>query len=127
KRVNASSEGIETRPLMWPDLPQTAEQMRDLRQAVLNNPLVYGLFVDRDLSSALIQVDFYDHLVDYSTIFPQIQGLLDASPVDDKVSLNLVGVSILYGWVSYYLDETVSIAVLSLVAMLLLLFVFART
>ncbi|MCO5785814.1 RND transporter [Pseudomonas sp. G11-1] len=127
KRVNASSEGIETRPLMWPDLPQTAEQMRDLRQAVLNNPLVYGLFVDRDLSSALIQVDFYDHLVDYSTIFPQIQGLLDASPVADKVSLHLVGEPILYGWVSHYLDETVSIAVLSLVAMLLLLFVFART
>src|SRR5690606_31013733 len=36
KRVNASSAGIETRPLMWPDLPNTAEQMRDLRQAVLN-------------------------------------------------------------------------------------------
>ena len=127
KRVNASSEGIETRPLMWPDLPTTAEQMRDLRQAVLNNPLVYGLFVDRDLSSALIQVDFYDHLVDYSTIFPQIQGLLDASPVADQVSLHLVGEPILYGWVSHYLDETVSIAVLSLMAMLVLLFVFART
>ena len=57
KRVNASSEGIETRPLMWPDLPKDAQQMRELRQAVLNNPLVYGLYVDRDLSSALIQVD----------------------------------------------------------------------
>lgn len=127
KRVNASSEGIETRPLMWPDLPQTAEQMHDLRQAVLNNPLVYGLFVDRELSSALIQVDFYDHLVDYSTIFPQIQGLLDASPVADQVTLHLVGEPILYGWVSYYLGETVGISILSLVAMLVLLFVFART
>ena len=127
KRVNASSEGIETRPLMWPDLPRTAEQMRDLRQAVLNNPLVYGLFVDRDLGSALIQVDFYDHLVDYSTIFPQIQALLDASPVSEQVSLHLVGEPILYGWVSYYLGETVGLAILSLLAMLVLLFVFART
>lgn len=48
KRVNASSEGIETRPLMWPDLPKDAQQMLELRQAVLNNPLVYGLYVDRE-------------------------------------------------------------------------------
>ncbi|WP_262880191.1 efflux RND transporter permease subunit [Pseudomonas paralcaligenes] len=127
KRVNASSEGIETRPLMWPDLPKDAQQMRELRQAVLNNPLVYGLFVDRELSSALIQVDFYDHLVDYAKIFPQIQAILDASPVADQVSLHMVGEPILYGWVAHYLDETVGLAILSLAAMLVLLFVFSRT
>ena len=127
KRVNASSEGIETRPLMWPDLPRDATQMRELRQAVLNNPLVYGLYVDRDLSSALIQVDFYDHLVDYAKIFPQIQAILDASPVKDQVSLHMVGEPILYGWVAHYLHETVGIALLSLAAMLVLLFVFSRT
>ncbi|MDY0207597.1 MAG: MMPL family transporter [Pseudomonas sp.] len=127
KRVNASSEGIETRPMMWPDLPETAQDMLELRQAVLNNPLVYGLFVDRDLSSALIQVDFYDHLVDYEKIFPQIQTILDASMLKDSVSLHLVGEPILYGWVAYYLGETVSLALLSLAAMLILLFVFSRT
>src|SRR5690606_37575444 len=105
KRVDASSEGIETRPMMWPDLPKNAEEMLKLRQAVLNNPLVYGLFVDRDLSSALIQVDFYDHLVDYEKIFPQIQAILDASTIKDTVSLHLVGEPILYGWVAYYLGE----------------------
>lgn len=127
KRVNASSEGIETRPMMWPDLPKTAQEMLELRQAVLNNPLVYGLFVDRDLSSALIQVDFYDHLVDYEKIFPQIQAILDASTLHDTVSLHLVGEPILYGWVAYYLGETVGLALLSLAAMLILLFVFSRT
>lgn len=127
KRVNASSEGIETLPLMWPDTPKNAEEMQQLRQAVLNNPLVYGLYVDRDLGSALIQVDFYDHLVDYTKIFPQIQAMLDASPVKDVVSLHLVGEPILYGWVAHHLSETVGIALLSLAAMLILLFVFSRT
>lgn len=127
KRVNASSEGIETLPLMWPDTPKNVEEMQQLRQAVLNNPLVYGLYVDRDLGSALIQVDFYDHLVDYTKIFPQIQAMLDASPVKDVVSLHLVGEPILYGWVAHHLGETVGIALLSLAAMLILLFVFSRT
>lgn len=127
KRVNASSEGIETQPMMWPDLPADGQKMLELRQAVLNNPLVYGLYVDRDLGSALIQVDFYDHLVDYGKIFPQIEAILDASPIKDEVSLHLVGEPILYGWVAHYLHETVSIALLSLAAMLVLLFIFSRT
>jgi predicted RND superfamily exporter protein len=127
KRVNASSEGIETQPMMWPKVPTSDAEIAELRQAVLNNPLVYGLYVDRDLSSALIQVDFYDHLVDYSKIFPQIEAILEASPVADEVSLHLVGEPILYGWVSHYLGETVGIALLSLGGMLVLLFVFSRT
>lgn len=127
KRVEASSEGIETRPMMWPDVPQGDEEIAALRQAVLNNPMVYGLYVDQALGSALIQVDFYDHLVDYSTIFPQIQAILDASQVRDQVTLHLVGEPILYGWVAHYLGETVAISLLSLAAMLVLLFVISRT
>jgi len=127
KRVNASSEGIETQPMMWPDLPSDEQKMLELRQAVLNNPLVYGLYVDRDLGSALIQVDFYDHLVDYGKIFPQIEAILEASPIKQEVSLHVVGEPILYGWVAHYLHETVSIALLSLAAMLVLLFIFSRT
>lgn len=127
KRVDASSEGIETQPMMWPDVPKAQADIDALRQAVLNNPMVYGLYVDAELKSALIQVDFYDHLVDYAKIFPQIQAILDASPAKGQVSLHLVGEPILYGWVAHYLGETVAISLLSLAAMLVLLFVISRT
>jgi predicted RND superfamily exporter protein len=89
--------------------------------------MVYGLYVDRDLESALIHVDFYNHLVDYQKIFPQIQHILDASSIRDKVELQMIGEPILYGWVAHYLGETVSIALLSLMAMLVLLFMITRT
>jgi len=127
KRVDASSEGIETQPMMWPDLPTSDQGIDELRQAVLNNPMVYGLYVDTDLGSALIQVDFYDHLVDYATIFPQIQAILAASTATAQVSLHLVGEPILYGWVAHHLGETVVISLVSLAAMLVLLFVISRT
>lgn len=127
RRVEASSEGIDIEPLMWPDVPTDATEIAKLRDYVLNNPMVYGLYVDRDLSSALIHVNFYDHQVDYTKIFPEIQALLDASAVTDLVSLHLIGEPILYGWVAHYLGETVAIALLSLAAMLLLLFVISRT
>lgn len=127
KRINASTEGIETVPLMWPDLPRNSEEVRELRQAVISNPLVYGIFVDPDLTSTLIQVDFYDHMVDYSKIFPEIRDILDASPISDQVSLHLIGEPVLYGWVDHYLGETATISLISLLAMLVLLFVINRT
>ena len=127
KSVSASSMGIESVPLMWPDVPQTDAGIEALREAIINNPLVYGIYVEPDLSSTLIQMDFYDHLVDYSKIFPQVQAILDASPVADQVTHHVVGEPILYGWVDFYLDETVSIALISLGAMLFALFLLNRT
>lgn len=127
KRVEASSMGIETQPLMGEQVPRTEAELDQLRQAILNNSMVYGLFVDREFSSTLIQVDFYDHLVNYSAIFPEIQALLDASPIKDQVTMHMVGEPILYGWVGHYLDETISISLASLLGMLTLLFIINRT
>lgn len=127
KRVNASSEGIVTEPLMGEQVPREQAELNQLRQAILSNSMVYGLFVDREFSSTLIQVDFYDHLVNYKAIFPQVQAILDASPIKDQVSLHLVGEPVLYGWVANYLPETLTLSLLSLAAMLVLLFVFSRT
>ncbi|MBZ0333003.1 efflux RND transporter permease subunit [Marinobacter sp. AL4B] len=127
KSVSASSMGIESVPLMWPEVPTTEAGIESLRDAIVNNPLVYGIYVEPNLSSTLIQMDFYDHLVDYSRIFPQIQAILDASPIADQVTHHVVGEPILYGWVNHFLDETVTIALVSLGAMLLALFLLNRT
>ncbi|HDZ37244.1 MAG TPA: RND transporter, partial [Marinobacter sp.] len=127
KSVRASTMGIESVPLMWPDVPETEAGIEELREAIVNNPLVYGIYVEPDLSSTLIQMDFYDHLVDYSRIFPQVQAILDASPIADQVTHHVVGEPILYGWVDHFLDETVTIALVSLGAMLFALFLLNRT
>jgi len=127
KSVNASSMGIESVPLMWPAVPETESGIQSLRESILNNPLVYGIYVSESLDSTLIQMDFYDNLVDYTKIFPQVQAILDESPAHDMVSHHIVGEPILYGWVNHYLGETVNIALLSLGAMLFALFLLNRT
>jgi hypothetical protein len=127
KSVNASSMGIESVPLMWPDVPETESGIDALREAVVNNALVYGIYVSRNLDSTLIQMDFYDQKVDYTKIFTQVRAILDESQVTDILSHHIVGEPVLYGWVNYYLGETVNIALLSLSAMLLALFLLNRT
>jgi len=126
KEVRASTTGIESIPLMWPDLPTTAEAMNELKQAVLRNPLVYGSYVSKDLQATLITVDFNDDQVDYSTVFHQIRDLIKKVE-GDNVHIRAVGDPILYGWVGHFLPETMQLVALALFVTLALLFLFLRT
>jgi predicted RND superfamily exporter protein len=63
RSINSSTEGIETKPMMWPDLPKDQSEIESLREQVLANPLVYGRYVSPDLKSALVTADFIDRLI----------------------------------------------------------------
>lgn len=126
KEVRASTAGIESRPLMWPDMPRDDQEIAKLRLAVLDNPFVYGAYVSRDLKSALVTVDFIDRLVNYETAFDQIRAIV-ARAEGDGVRAYVVGDPILYGWVRYYLPETALISALTITALVALLFLLART
>ncbi len=78
KEIRGSTEAIESNPLMWPDVPQDQAGLDTLKQAVLNNPLVYGAYVSKDLKAALVTVDFYESAADYNKIFPQVMAIAGA-------------------------------------------------
>lgn len=126
KEVRASTEGIDIKPLMWPSVPQSAEDVANLKEAVLHNPLIYGAYVSRDLKAALITVDFYDKEVRYDRIFDQI-GEIARAVEGDGVAVRVVGEPMLYGWVNHYLPETGRIFLITIAALIALLFVTART
>lgn len=126
KEVRASTEGIDIKPLMWPEPPTTAQGIAQLKDAVLRNPLVHGAYVSVDLKAALVTVDFYDAELKYEKVFSQISAI-NRSVEGDGVSVRMVGEPILYGWVGHYLPETLRIFFLTLVALIALLFVTART
>ncbi|MBL4802039.1 MAG: MMPL family transporter [Emcibacter sp.] len=126
KEVRASTEGISTRPYMWPNLPKSQAEIEELKQAVLRNPLVYGPYVSEDLRATLITVDFFDDLLDYNLAYEQAYDLI-ARVTDDSVDIRLVGNPVLYGWVNHYLPETVNLVLLALTIFLMLLFIINRT
>ena len=126
KEVKASSAGIETLPLMWPNVPQTAEEMQTLKEKVLRNSLVYGPYVSRDLSSTLITVDFFDRLLDYETAFDEITALVEAAD-QPGITVRVVGNPVLYGLVNHYLPETMNLVMTAMLLVVVLLFVLTRT
>ncbi len=126
KEVTVSGGGINSEPLMWPDIPTDQDGINDLKASVLRNPFVYGAYVSHDLKSALITVDFYDNLVDYEVAYNDITKLVEGFE-DDGVSFRIVGEPILFGWVKHYLPETFHIALLAVFILTLILFFFSRT
>lgn len=126
KEVRASTEGIETRSLMWPEVPRTADEIDELRASVLRNPLVHGAYVSHDLKAALITVDFIDHQVDYAKVFNEISALIGPFE-DERVEISVVGDPLLFGWVNHYLPETLQIIAMAVALTLTMLFVILRT
>ena len=126
KEIKSSTDVIETRPVMWPDVPKTPQEMDALRTSVLNNPLIYGAYVSQDLKAALITVDFYEDAVDYNKIFPQIGKLANAAQ-GDGVRVSVVGEPMLFGWVNHYVPETLNIFFVTIGCLIVLLFLIART
>ena len=126
KEVRASTEGVETRPIMWPDLPQGEDGMAKLRTAVLNNALIYGPYVSMDLKATLITADFRDGEIDYSKAFNEIMALVKDAE-EEGVKIRVVGEPVLYGWVNFYLDETIKIFFAAIASLVLILLLITRT
>lgn len=127
KEVHASTYGIESKPLMWPDVPEDQKGLDALRQSVLSNPLVFGQYVSVDLTAGLITVDFFDRLMDYRVVYDEIMAIVDRYN-RDGVAVSAVGEPILQGWVHHYLPQTLALFVLTFVALGLILYlVFMRT
>ncbi|WP_018229446.1 efflux RND transporter permease subunit [Methyloversatilis universalis] len=126
KEVRASTEGVESRPIMWPELPKGPAEMAVLKEAVLNNPLIYGPYVSMDLKATLITADFLDGDINYSKAFEQIMGLVKEAD-GDGVMVRVVGEPVLYGWVNYYLDETIQIFFAAIASLVIILLLITRT
>ena len=124
--VRASTDGLETKSLMFPNIPADAAGIQDLKQRVLKNGLVYGSFVSRDLKAALINVDFYDHLLNPATAYPQIRAITD-NIQGPGIRVRMVGEPILAGWVAYYLPETLKVLAATLALLSGLLFLINRS
>ena len=126
REIRASNEGIVSKPIMWPKLPETEGEMAHLRDSVLENRLVYGRYVSVDLKAVLLTVDFYDHLLNYSTAYPEILEVVKKVE-GDGVKIRVAGEPVLYGWVNHYIPETKRIFLYTIIFMMLLLILLTRT
>ncbi|PWC52534.1 MMPL family transporter [Azospirillum sp. TSO22-1] len=124
--VRADDKGIETRPLMWPEVPEEGAGIEALKRAVLSNPLVFGRYVSADLGAALITADFYGNAIDHQAVFAQVGAILERYTLPG-VTVHVVGEPVLYGWVEAHLPETIAVFAATMLLTAFILFVTSRS
>ena len=95
-----------------------------LPDRIHQNKQVYGRFVSRDDSAAMVTAGFLESRLDYQKIFNEIHALKDELEKDGLVTVHLTGQPILVGWTFFYKWEIVLILGLSLGILLLMLGVY---
>lgn len=97
KVVRAHGQGeISIAPLMWPDVPQTAEAMARLRDDIFSSGAYHGTFVSRDGTAAVIVTEFKE-TVAYDQVHRALQHLAHHFS-DEETSVHIVGLPALIGW-----------------------------
>ncbi len=123
KVVTAGTHGIAATPLMWPDVPDSQAELDALRETVVSSPMVYGIFVSRDLSAALISVDFVDERMQCRIVCDEIYAILGTYS-DASVDISIIGEPVLQGHVERFLPETLMLFFASIALFGFLLYVF---
>ncbi len=91
KEQKVTSWGIEATPVMWPEVPQTREEMEELRETVYSNQAVYGTYVSLDAKKSLMFADFLEgEELDYGIIENMLEEIRAATE-DSNTTISIVG------------------------------------
>ncbi|HEU5465196.1 MAG TPA: MMPL family transporter [Candidatus Binatia bacterium] len=125
KDVRATAWGIEVEPVMWPDVPRSAEEIERLRDIVYANPTIVGRLVSEDGKAALITAAFHEERLDYVALFRRVQQAI-AGNQDARTRIYAAGEPILYGWIYHHLPSIALIIGLTCLTILGILVVYYR-
>ncbi|MFA5116031.1 MAG: MMPL family transporter, partial [Candidatus Omnitrophota bacterium] len=118
KHVEANEAGFITSWMMH-DPPATVEQINELKDRIVRNPLVYGVMVSKDFKSSLIQADFESE-VSSRKIFDSLQEL-KRKYEDPNHIIYISGQPVLQGWLDFYLPRMTGLFIITLLAMAMVL------
>jgi predicted RND superfamily exporter protein len=125
KDVRATAWGIEVQPVMWPNVPRTAEEIERLRNIVYANPTIVGRLVSEDGKAALISAAFHEERLNYAALFQRIQAAIKELE-DGNTHVFAAGEPILYGWIYHHLRAISLIIALTCLSILVVLICYYR-
>ena len=125
KVVRAVGGGeITIKPIMWPDIPETQEEMEDLKYALFSDPAYYGSLVSLDGSAALLTTEFKED-ISYEQAFHKLQQLVGKYS-DDSTSIHIIGFPMLMGWIYSLKPQMWLVFSVSIILILMILYAIFR-
>ncbi|MCK5422148.1 MAG: hypothetical protein KAJ08_08290, partial [Deltaproteobacteria bacterium] len=121
----AISGGFTFKPMMWPHIPQTPEEIKTLRERVYAS-VFYGGVVWFDGKKTLIKADFFEDEIDYSVVSKELLRIQEKYE-DDNHILAINGEPLHLGYVDSYVDEVFLIMLGTFLVMLILFYYWYRS
>jgi len=123
-RVHPES-GFLSIPLMWPDVPQTEDEMNKLRESVYTSPRYFGTLVSLDSKAALIVAGFFEDKFDPEDVYRKIESII-ALEEDANTNIYAIGRPVMLGWILKQYPQIYKLFVLTLLAIILVLILYFR-
>jgi predicted RND superfamily exporter protein len=120
-----TSGGFDFMPLMFPDVPQTPEEIQSLREKVYSS-VFYGSFVWFDNKKTLITADFFEDEIDYPIIFKELRRIQEKYE-DGNHTLSINGEPMHLGYVDSYTDDIFLIMIGTFLVMFILFYYWYRS
>lgn len=127
KTTLAAGAGIKVVPLMYPRLPQDAEDMEFLRRKVHSTEGVRGLFVSQDETATLITAGFWEEYFDLARMWTRLQEIVAREEAAGLVKIHVAGPPVLYAYFSEAVGKMGWVFLATGIAIVLLLWFYFRS
>jgi predicted RND superfamily exporter protein len=120
-----TTAGIRSVPVMWPDVPETPEQIEALKRTVLGSRRIYGSLVSLDQKASLVVAGFFENKLEPKKIYEALDEIVKKES-DDNHTLHLIGRPVMLGEILKLSPQLGIIMLVTTVSMLLVLLIYFR-
>ncbi len=124
--VKITTQGMSMDNIMFPDVPTTPEGLHELKQTVYGSPMAYPVLVSLDSKKTLIMVDFFQEQINYRELFKYFTDLREEFE-NENIIVAIAGEPMHLGYVDKYVMDVMKILAITVVAMMIMLFIFFRS
>jgi len=125
KVVKGLPGGLDVSAVMWPEIPKSGVEIKELKHNVFTNDLIKGILVSEDGRAASIFAELRPE-TDYGAFFKYLLDMKKRME-DDNTRIHLAGLPVLYGWIYQYLPAMKTIFWITMVfCIVILIALFGR-
>ncbi len=124
--IKITTQGMSLDNIMFPDVPQTQEELDELRLTVYGSPMCYPVLVSLDSKKTLIMVDFFEEQIDYRELFKYFTDLRAEFENENNI-VAIAGEPMHLGYIDNYVGDVLKILGITILAMMIILYVFFRS
>jgi uncharacterized protein len=126
RNAKITADGISSPPILFPHAPKTKEELDQFRADVYSNPAYYGNLISLDAKVALITMGFFEEKLQPKVVYASLQEMKNKYE-NKNIKIHIVGEPYLYGVIFSYLPQTNHLFILTIVAMLVISFMYTRS